>query len=607
MSILSLPQIISSASWREICSIGRHSVKLIPVFLLLWVIAVAAQSDDQPVAVVDGEAITMTEFQARYEGVIWQGKHIENWQDELKVQVLLSMVAERLLADEAQEFNLLNDAATAKILTSLEQALVRDRLYREEIMDKVTISEAEIQEGYEHMAAPRVVRLVRVATPEEVAALQQDILVGGDIDSLAVLLDDTQTRQVTMTWGESPAHVDSVIFSLKVGQTSVPFRWDGLYYFAKLKKILAPAIYDSQDFINKKNHIKQILRARQEQERLREFMPTIMHGQEALIKHETLRPLIEAVSNVVTAYGDSIQNANEPITFNFADLEQVQTALESQINDPIVTFADTAWTVQNLLDRFMIQGLKVIPARPLDRQLVSIIQNHIDKWWLTVEGYRRGLDKHPDVVADLQQWKRVYAANLNRLLFEMEADSTAAMPLLVNVREILTPTLETAQAAWQQLNEGADFAELARELTIRPGAAEHGGELGYFDPREQYTDIGTIALQMEPGERHGPLQVAEGYSIFELIDKDVPPNVALAAFKGTGVSNQGRSALNEHLVELAQQKGVSVDFELLKTIPVTSVNMFTVRYLGFGGSIPAIPQLTPLFEWFKHLEATPAP
>lgn len=51
-----------------------------------------------------------------------------------------------------------------------------------------------------------------------------------------------------------------------------------------------------------------------------------------------------------------------------------------------------------------------------------------------------------------------------------------------HVRQILVKNEVTAKELIAQLNEGADFVELAKEHSIDPGASETGGDIGWFRP-----------------------------------------------------------------------------------------------------------------------------
>ncbi|MHB9013096.1 MAG: hypothetical protein ACYC49_12850 [Ignavibacteriaceae bacterium] len=51
-----------------------------------------------------------------------------------------------------------------------------------------------------------------------------------------------------------------------------------------------------------------------------------------------------------------------------------------------------------------------------------------------------------------------------------------------------------------------------------------------------------------------------------------------------------------YTAELANEYGVSINDNALKSLKLSNVNMFTYRFMGFGGRITAIPYLVPWYE-----------
>ena len=68
----------------------------------------------------------------------------------------------------------------------------------------------------------------------------------------------------------------------------------------------------------------------------------------------------------------------------------------------------------------------------------------------------------------------------------------------VRARHILVETQDTAQDLIDQLDEGADFAELARENSTGPTAA-NGGDLGYFTKDAMVPEFSKVAFATEAG------------------------------------------------------------------------------------------------------------
>jgi peptidyl-prolyl cis-trans isomerase C len=69
-----------------------------------------------------------------------------------------------------------------------------------------------------------------------------------------------------------------------------------------------------------------------------------------------------------------------------------------------------------------------------------------------------------------------------------------------------------------QLQNGADFAELAREYSQDPGSAENGGDLGCLDRGETVPNFEEALFNAEEGEIVGPVETEFGYHVIEVTD-----------------------------------------------------------------------------------------
>lgn len=134
----------------------------------------------------------------------------------------------------------------------------------------------------------------------------------------------------------------------------------------------------------------------------------------------------------------------------------------------------------------------------------------------------------PQLVVDLLVDSRASTATLGRVAAESGEAQAAweAAPAelgLLCVRHILVETEEEAQEVLAELEEGADFAELAAERSIEPAAADSGGAIeatpgqpciplqqaqGGLDPV-----FVSAALQAVPGTPAGPVQTSFGWHV----------------------------------------------------------------------------------------------
>lgn len=71
----------------------------------------------------------------------------------------------------------------------------------------------------------------------------------------------------------------------------------------------------------------------------------------------------------------------------------------------------------------------------------------------------------------------------------------------------------------EQIVEGADFSELAREYSDCP-SAENGGDLGEFGPGRMVPPFDRAVFSMKPGELSKPVQTQFGFHLIKLVEKN---------------------------------------------------------------------------------------
>jgi peptidyl-prolyl cis-trans isomerase C len=77
---------------------------------------------------------------------------------------------------------------------------------------------------------------------------------------------------------------------------------------------------------------------------------------------------------------------------------------------------------------------------------------------------------------------------------------------------------QKAEEVEQQLEDGGDFAKLAKENSQDPGSAAKGGDLGCLGEGETVPEFEDAAFGAEQGEIVGPIQTEFGYHIIQVTD-----------------------------------------------------------------------------------------
>jgi len=127
-----------------------------------------------------------------------------------------------------------------------------------------------------------------------------------------------------------------------------------------------------------------------------------------------------------------------------------------------------------------------------------------------------------------------------------------------NASHILVETEAEAQAIQKQLNEGADFAELAKEKSTGPSGA-NGGSLGWFGPGMMVKPFEDAVVAMKAGEISGPVQTQFGWHILILNESRLQDTPSLESIKA------------ELEAEIQQQVVEGVITELTESAEVTRV------------------------------------
>ena len=77
---------------------------------------------------------------------------------------------------------------------------------------------------------------------------------------------------------------------------------------------------------------------------------------------------------------------------------------------------------------------------------------------------------------------------------------------------------EKAEEVKKQLQEGGDFAALAKQYSQDPGSAERGGDLGCIGKGETVPNFEEAAFNAKQGEIVGPVETEFGYHLLEVTD-----------------------------------------------------------------------------------------
>ena len=87
-----------------------------------------------------------------------------------------------------------------------------------------------------------------------------------------------------------------------------------------------------------------------------------------------------------------------------------------------------------------------------------------------------------------------------------------------SARHILVKTEEACADLKKQIEEGADFADMAKKHSECPSGNE-GGNLGEFSPGQMVPEFDTVVFNDDVGKVHGPVKTQFGYHLIEITSR----------------------------------------------------------------------------------------
>ena len=140
---------------------------------------------------------------------------------------------------------------------------------------------------------------------------------------------------------------------------------------------------------------------------------------------------------------------------------------------------------------------------------------------LSLENERRSVTAAE--VVELAMATGISEDDLQKAYEEQYANAEPEMEY--NASHILVETEEAAQAIKEELDNGADFAELAREKSTGP-SGPGGGSLGWFGKGMMVPSFEAAVIALEPGAISVPVQTQFGWHVIKLNETrqtDAPP------------------------------------------------------------------------------------
>jgi peptidyl-prolyl cis-trans isomerase C len=87
-----------------------------------------------------------------------------------------------------------------------------------------------------------------------------------------------------------------------------------------------------------------------------------------------------------------------------------------------------------------------------------------------------------------------------------------------SARHILVDTQAQCEELKQQIEAGADFAEIAKQFSTCPSGRQ-GGDLGSFGPGQMVREFDEVVFSADLNKVQGPVKTQFGYHLLEVTSR----------------------------------------------------------------------------------------
>ncbi|MEK6571638.1 MAG: peptidyl-prolyl cis-trans isomerase, partial [Bacteroidota bacterium] len=558
--------------------------------------------------------ISEDEFLQRFELLPGLYRQRKPQLEQAKLEFLYSLIAEKLLVQEAIARGLDADSLFQASFNEVRKLILRDQLYREEVIQKVVVTEEEITRGTWEAQRQLLASFVFFDKKEDAEFVRGQLKWPKDFETLQ--LDSTMKAlrdTATVIWGEAEPSIEEAAFKLKPGEVSSVVRAGDGYYILKLSKVQKSGYYASMQPTGLRERVASKIRLRKEEARMDEFVREILKDKIGYALPEPFKLLAKSLAEVYER-----QPQQSLIWLTEEMVKEVRAKCSSRLKDTLVVVGEKYWTVGEVIARLnsarFVIGMNEI--KRISHRLNTQIKVWVHQELLALEGARRGLDQRPGVRQQLDMWSSHYLAEFMKEYLKKRVtvseseiwshlqtqDKDLVVPQ-VRIRGLRTGSIQEMREAMFELQSGATLEALVDKWSNDPEAKGRRGLSDFFSITDRQP-VGEIAWQMQVGERYGPLQVPKGFLLFELVGKKSAPlqkDTSLIARKEKAAQEvlrmKQRKLLMLFLAQVGEQRGFDIYQERLAQIRATPTPMMTFRILGFGGRMFAVPFVERRLDW----------
>jgi peptidyl-prolyl cis-trans isomerase C len=501
-------------------------------------------------AVVNGEPITEEDLKYSL-GIAHRKEDLSSAGTLNLSQFIKKLVDDRLIIQEAYRMGM---EEYPEVQQALQAYILREsvvRLYNDEIIKKVTVSEEDIISYYKKNYERFSLGIIDVDSEDNAQEIIEQLREGADFKELTQKYSTHPSQkdggEVVLRRNSLTPPIEKAVSNLKPGEFSDVIKIQNRYYIFKLiSKKEAP----DEELESVRANIERTVRKQKEKERSDEYLKYLREQKAIKIDHELLSTL--------RLNGGS---------------EEIERLLKDERT--LAEVSGSLLTVGNF-----VALAKSSPRKSKE----EILNEWIDRKVVDHEALNRHYEMKPDLKDMVYRYKNQVLKNtfIKRVIVPQITLSEEALqnyyvnhqesfmkPTRFKIQQITVKTTDSAQDVLNSLRNGADFSWLAKERSVDSAAIE-GGDVGWIIKVEMPEPVRKILDTLKLGEISPIITIDSQYRIIRLLgrkEEEVQEfdKVKNAVYRAS-FEEQLNTLLNKYVTQLKTDAEITINDDAVRSI-----------------------------------------
>ncbi|MCL5028192.1 MAG: peptidylprolyl isomerase [Bacteroidetes bacterium] len=531
--------------------------------------------------------------------------------DELKENMACTLIAETILANEAKKEKLDNLPQVKLMAEEYHKEALYEQWMNSEVTDKIKVSEKEIQKGYNRLKEIRYVDYWTSPSLKEASKIRNSILKG--------LKPGIKHILKKLEYGEALENVEDSVYSLKIGQTTLPIKVDSLYYVFKLIKTETDKRYAKEDIGFYKSTILDRLKSKEKLYLVSSILNVLMKDKGYNLETGPYKFLLQQLQPII--FNNQLPEENRAEIIQ-QELVTKKVNSNNMFKKPMIVFKDgKVWTVKDVWNKLAVcpYPLNYDTPEELESGLQRVIKEIVLLESIAKDAQNKELSDSFYVKYQSQMWtnnllaqalldkyrKSISMNNQNLLAFYDSTKNNYIEPERRKIIPLVVHDKKLADRLFEKIDKGADILSLAKKYSLNKVGLDKK-EPGIYITPYTWGEAGKSVFKLKPGQITRPKKVDDSsYAIIKLIEvKSAAPypfDQIRDQLYSTLQDQKLQKHVNKFLLKVIKNYRIMISWKELSKVQYFGGSMGVEKtHFPLRNAVPGFPLFNHNAKWFNE-------